>query len=125
MRSIMIHNAFNYARGDQLLEKQRERLHWTLCYHITQFCFVIIKDIFTLPPLRSVMFLLYCAMKLFCALILVKVDLRFKTPAASLCHSVCHLLRSIEVLLLLLVVFISGEHIIGYKLSTSFMFSIL
>lgn len=55
-----------------------------------------------------VMFLLYCGMKLLCALILVKIDLRFKTPAASLCHSVCNLFRGLEVLLLLLVVFISG-----------------
>ncbi|KAK8403631.1 hypothetical protein O3P69_000013 [Scylla paramamosain] len=55
-----------------------------------------------------IMFMLYCALKLFCALILVMVDLRFKVPATNLCHSVCCLFRNIEVILLLFVVFISG-----------------
>lgn len=56
------------------------------------------------------MFMLYCAMKLFCALILVMLDLRFKSPASNLCFSTCRLMRNLEVLLLLLVVFISGEN---------------
>lgn len=55
------------------------------------------------------MYMLYFAMKVLCALILVKVDLSFKSPSSSLCLSTCRLLRNLEVLLLLLVVFISGE----------------
>lgn len=55
------------------------------------------------------MYMLYFAMKVLCALILVKVDLSFKSPSSSLCLSTCRLMRNVEVLLLLLVVFISGE----------------
>ncbi|KAG7156293.1 major facilitator superfamily domain-containing protein 6-like [Homarus americanus] len=55
-----------------------------------------------------VMFILYCALKLLCALLLVKVDLRFKVPARSICENMGNLFRNLEVLLLLSVVFISG-----------------
>ncbi|KAK8744513.1 hypothetical protein OTU49_000845 [Cherax quadricarinatus] len=55
-----------------------------------------------------VMFIFYCCLKVLCAFLLMKVDLRFKVPARSLCENMGNLLRNLEVLLLLCVVFISG-----------------
>ncbi|KAK4310707.1 hypothetical protein Pmani_017736 [Petrolisthes manimaculis] len=55
-----------------------------------------------------VMFVLYCALKMLCALMLVKLHLGFKTHIPSARKNRCKVLTNLEVLLLLLIVFIAG-----------------
>lgn len=55
-----------------------------------------------------VMFILYCGLKVLCAFLLMKVDLRFKVPSRSICKDIGSLFRNLEVIMLLGVVFISG-----------------
>ncbi|XP_066977344.1 uncharacterized protein [Macrobrachium rosenbergii] len=55
-----------------------------------------------------VIFIFYCALKILCALMLVKLDLRFKVPARSICENIGNIFTNFEVVLLILVVFISG-----------------
>lgn len=83
--------------------------------------------------LRSVMFIFYCALKVLCALLLIRVNLRFKAPAKNICRNLCDLfcgsrevnknktiknakifrnleiLRKVEVIFLVIAVFVSGK----------------
>ncbi|XP_076046445.1 major facilitator superfamily domain-containing protein 6-B-like [Oratosquilla oratoria] len=53
-------------------------------------------------------FLFYCALKIFCALLLLTVNLDFKAPSPSICRNIGSLLRNIEVPPLIFSVVISG-----------------
>ncbi|XP_042856325.1 major facilitator superfamily domain-containing protein 6-B-like [Penaeus japonicus] len=69
-----------------------------------------------------VMFVFYCVLKIVCAVILVKVDLRFKVPARSICNNMSNIFSNLEILFLIGIVFIAGmcygfiEHFLPWHL---------
>lgn len=62
----------------------------------------------------SVTFLLYFALKLICAGLLMRIDLSFKLPASNICGNIGKIFKNIECVLLIIAVFVSGKFMFCY-----------